>query len=311
MRILVTGASGFVGKYLVKALLENGHKVSAIVQENNDFLEVNKVKTYKINILDYESLVNCFKVEQPDAVMHLAAISNIPVSWNNPGVTADVNIRGTINVLQALISIGSKAKFINVGSSDEYGLAAKIGTELTEDILCQPQNPYAISKYCAEQMVLQLGKKAAINVIHVRPFNHFGPGQAKEFVTSDFACQIANIEKGKQEPVLYVGNLSAFRDFLFIADVIGAYVKIIENNIETGIYNICSGKARKIEDILMTLVKLSKVKITIKQDPSKMRPSEVPYFVGNCDKLKKAIDWQANYDFEDGVKEVLEYWRQN
>lgn len=309
MKILVTGAGGFVGKYLTRLLLDHGHNLVVVGIGNGSFFKGWSVPTYEIDILDYDLLLNCMKQEMPDAVIHLAAISNVPLSWKKPGLTIDINVHGTINVLNALYAANSKAKLLNIGSSDEYGLAAQIGVPLTEDVLCQPQNPYAISKYCAEQMVLQLGKKYGMNVLHTRSFNHFGPGQAKGFVTSDFASQIAAIERGEQEPVLRVGDLSASRDFTFVTDVVAAYVALIENDVPSGVYNICSGKARKVEDILRQLVVLSFVPIKIERDPDKMRPSEVPFFVGSADKLKQVTKWDIRHDFKNGLKEVLDYWR--
>ena len=309
MKVLVTGAGGFVGEYLVRLLLSHKHQVVAMGVGNGAFLQELQVPTYEVNILDEDAILRTLKAERPEAVIHLAAISNVPLSWVKPTLTVDVNIRGTVNVLQALSEVNPKAKFLNIGSSDEYGLAAKAGVPLTEDMLPQPQNPYAISKYCAEQMVLQLGKKLGMQVLHTRSFNHFGPGQAKGFVTTDFASQIAEIEKGKQEPVIKVGDLSAYRDFTFVADVVAAYVALIEKDVPSGVYNICSGETRKMEEILKTLIALAKVKIKIKVDHNKLRPSEVPYFIGDCTKLKAATDWQPKYNFEQGMREVLDYWR--
>lgn len=309
MKVLVTGAGGFVGEYLVRLLLSHKHQVVAMGVGNGAFLQELQIPTYEVNILDEDAILRTLKAERPDAVIHLAAISNVPLSWAKPALTIEVNIRGTVNVLQALSEVNPKAKFLNIGSSDEYGLSAKVGIPLTEDILPQPQNPYAISKYCAEQMVLQLGKKLGMHVLHTRSFNHFGPGQAKGFVTTDFASQIAKIEKGKQDPVIKVGDLSAYRDFTFVADVVAAYVALIEKNAPSGVYNICSGKARKMGELLETLIALAKVEIEVEADQARIRPSEVPYFVGDCAKLKKAIGWQPKYNFEQGMQEVLEYWR--
>ncbi len=309
MKILVTGAGGFVGEYLVRRLLSNGHQVTAMGIGNGAFLDELNVPIHEVDILDFDGVKSCMEATAPDAVIHLAAISNVGLSWEKPGLTIDVNIHGTVNVLQALADVNPSAVFLSIGSSDEYGLAAKAGVPLTEDVQCQPQNPYSISKYCAEQMVLQLGKKLGIKVIHTRSFNHFGPGQAKGFVTSDFASQIAAIERGEQEAVLSVGDLSACRDFTFVADVVEAYALLIECDAASGVYNICSGKARKMQEILDQLVSLSKAEIHVVKDPDKMRPSEVPYFVGSANKLKTATGWQPKYDFAHGMEAVLEYWR--
>lgn len=309
MRILVTGAGGFVGEYLVRRLISNNHKVTAMGIGNGAFLDEMGVPVHEVDILDFDAVKACMETASPEAVIHLAAISNVGLSWKKPGLTIDVNIRGTVNVLQALADVNPSGVFLSIGSSDEYGLAAKSGIPLKEDVLCQPQNPYSISKYCAEQMVLQLGRKLGIKVIHTRSFNHFGPGQAKGFVTSDFASQIAAIERGEQKPVLSVGDLSASRDFTFVADVVEAYASLVECKVPAGVYNICSGKARKMQEILDQLLALAKVEISVVSDPEKMRPSEVPFFVGSAEKLKAATGWEPRYDFASGMEAVLEYWR--
>ena len=305
MKVLVTGAGGFVGEYLVKLLKAHNHDIVAIGINNGTFLKELSIPTHVVNILDYPVLRETMQNVVPDAVIHLAAVSNVPISWNKPGLTIDVNIHGTVNVLQALYEVNPKAKFLNIGSSDEYGLTAKCGKPLTEDMPCQPQNPYSISKYCTEQMVLQLGKKYGMNVISTRSFNHFGPGQAKGFVVSDFASQIKAIEAGEQEPVIRVGDLSAARDFTFVSDVVEAYVSLIEKDMESGVYNVCSGKAMTVQEILDMMLHLSSKEIKVEIDEGKFRPSEVPFFVGCADKLSNATGWKVSTDIVDGLKNIL------
>ena len=305
MKVLVTGAGGFVGEYLVKLLKAHNHDIVAIGINNGTFLKELSIPTHVVNILDYPVLRETMQNVVPDAVIHLAAVSNVPISWNKPGLTIDVNIHGTVNVLQALYEVNPKAKFLNIGSSDEYGLTAKCGKPLTEDMPCQPQNPYSISKYCTEQMVLQLGKKYGMNVISTRSFNHFGPGQAKGFVVSDFASQIKAIEAGEQEPVIRVGDLSAARDFTFVSDVVEAYVSLIEKDVESGVYNVCSGKATTVQEILDMMLHLSSKEIKVEIDEGKFRSSEVPFFVGCADKLSNATGWKVSTDIVDGLKNIL------
>ena len=305
MKVLVTGAGGFVGEYLVKLLKVHNHDIVAIGINNGTFLKELSIPTHVVNILDYPVLRETMQNVVPDAVIHLAAVSNVPISWNKPGLTIDVNIHGTVNVLQALYEVNPKAKFLNIGSSDEYGLTAKCGKPLTEDMPCQPQNPYSISKYCTEQMVLQLGKKYGMNVISTRSFNHFGPGQAKGFVVSDFASQIKAIEAGEQEAVIRVGDLSAARDFTFVSDVVEAYVSLIEKDVESGVYNVCSGKAMTVQEILDMMLHLSSKEIKVEIDEGKFRPSEVPFFVGCADKLSNATGWKVSTDIVDGLKNIL------
>lgn len=311
MKVLVTGAGGFVGKYLVDNLIKNNCDVVAIGVNNGKHINNCGIRSHVINILDYTVLEETFRIEKPDAVIHLAAISNVPISWDNPAVTIDVNVKGAVNVFLALANTNPNGIMLNIGSSDEYGLTAKKGIPLTEDMLCQPQNPYSISKYCTEQMLLQLSKKYGTKVISTRSFNHFGPGQATGFAIPDFASQIVKIERGKQEPIIKVGDLSASRDFTYVEDVVEAYMALIMNDVESGVYNICSNKGRRIEDILFDLLKLSDVNIKVEIDSRKLRPVEVPLFVGDYNKIEKATGWQPKCDYLESIRKVMNYYRCN
>lgn len=284
----------------MRLLLEHGHEVASIGIGSSETLKRLCVPIYETDISDYSGVRRYMMEICPDAVIHLAAVSSVPLAWENPAHTIDVNARGTVYALRALYDTNPRAKFLNIGSSDQYGLAAKAGNPLTEDVPCRPQNPYAISKLCAEQMVLQLGKKYGVTVISTRSFNHFGPGQARGFVVADFANQIAAIEHGEQEAVMRVGDLSACRDFTFVEDVVEAYAALIEKDVPSGVYNVCSGKARSMQEVLDTLLSLAKGKIRVERDPGKMRVSEVPYFLGDAKKLEKAVGWMASRDFRRG-----------
>ncbi|HIX82923.1 MAG TPA: GDP-mannose 4,6-dehydratase [Candidatus Megamonas gallistercoris] len=308
MKILVTGAGGFVGKHLIKELLKRNHDVVALGIGNNRDLHKMKIPVYETNILDFNIVYKNIQKEQPDGVIHLAAQSNVGVSWNKPQITASVNIEGTLNLYKAFFEINPSGRFLNIGSSDEYGLTAKKGIPLTEEMECKPQNPYSISKFCSEQLILQLAKKDDVNVISTRSFNHFGPGQSKGFVISDFASQIANIKKGIKENKIYVGDLSPARDFLYIDDVVNAYILLIENRVPNGVYNISSGKSYKIEYMLNKLIEIADVDIEVLIDKEKFRPVEVSNFMGNSDKLRKILNWKPMIDINEGLNKTLDYW---
>lgn len=311
MKILVTGASGFVGGHLVKDLIHHQHDVVAI-GHNNRLVMKDIIQTYEIDILDEGALKDCLQNEKPEGIIHLAAQSNVQKSWEKTRLTIDVNINGTMNMLKALAEVCPQARFLNIGSSDEYGLTAKQGIPLTEDMPCLPQNPYSISKLCSEQMALQFAQRYDLQVVHLRSFNHFGPGQQKGFVISDFASQIAAIEHKRVSPILCVGDLSVYRDFTFIDDVVRAYRLLMESNSQIrGVYNICSGKARQVEQILYKLIGMSTEKIEVIKDKSKFRQSEVSSFVGCADKLKSIIRWEINNDFDDNLLDTLNWWRKN
>lgn len=310
MKVLITGAGGFVGKHLIKRLQDNHHDVVALGLgcDAEEFRKKN-ISLYTVDILNETAVKQCMESEKPDAVIHLAAISNVPLAWEKPGLTAEVNVKGTINVLLAFAHANPKGVFLNIGSSDEYGLTAKKGIPLTEDMPCQPQNPYAISKLCAEQMVLQMGKKFGVKVISTRSFNHFGPGQAKGFVVSDFASQIAEIERGEREPVMKVGDLTAWRDFSYVGDVVDAYARLLEKDAPAGVYNVCSGKAVQVEEILKALLSMAKAEIRVERDEKRFRPAEVPYFVGDADKIRATMDGKPQSSIYDEIAKSLSCWR--
>lgn len=307
MKVLVTGAGGFVGKHLLKALLAKNHIIAAL-GIGCQALKGMPVALYEANILDFVAILEAMKAFKPDAVIHLAAQSNVPKSWNMPDETAKINIIGTINVFKAFSNVNINGKFINIGSGDEYGLTATKCSLLTEDMKCEPQNPYAISKLCAEQIVLQLGRLYGLNIISTRSFNHFGPYQQKGFVVSDFASQIAAIVLGKQKPKIKVGNVEVARDFLYVGDVVNAYIAMLENDVENGVYNVASGKSMVIEDILRTLIKLSNKEVEIIVDDSKVRKYDVKSFAGDNSKILKATNWKYDSNIEKCLKYTLDYW---
>ena len=307
MKVLVTGAGGFVGGHLLELLLEHGHEVCTLGQGAPRVAVTGG--HMELDILDKNAVRAALVESAPEAVIHLAALSNVSRSWLVPEKAVSVNVCGMLHVLEAFAEVRKGGTFLSVGSSDAYGLAAQAGRPLSEEDVCRPQNPYAISKLCAEQMAMQLGKKIGLKVIHTRSFNHYGPGQALGFVISDFASQIAEIEAGEKEPVLSVGDMSAARDFTYVTDVAAAYVALIEKDVPSGIYNVCSGKARQIKQVLDSLLALAKVKVEIREDPARMRPSEVPFFVGNSSKLQSIAGWSPKVDCKEGLMKTLAYWR--
>lgn len=308
MKVLVTGATGFVGNHLIHELLKKNHEVFAGTR-NFYKSDSNEVKFLALNIENKDEVRNALLTSKPDAIIHLAAQSNVPYAWENPVSTVNTNILGTLNLVTLVSQITPNTKIISVGSSEEYGISAKVYESLDEQVECLPQNPYASSKLSAGQIALQLSKKHDIKLIHTRPFNHFGSGQRKGFAISDFASQIAEIEAGLREPKIYVGNLSTFRDFTDVRDVAKAYVMLMESNIDNGIFNISSGKARQLLNILNQLIEMSHKNIEISVDTNKFRPSEVNKFVGDSTKIKNAVGWSILHNFEDSLKDTLNWWR--
>ncbi|VBB09319.1 gdp-mannose 4 6 dehydratase [Lucifera butyrica] len=309
MRVLVTGAGGFVGRYMVTELLRRGHEVFAGVIQDGMNGTVG-VRHIGFDVTDFAQTKDAICQVRPDGIVHLAAQSMVTQSWSDPAATVYVNTIGTVNVAMAIREIGRPVKMVNIGTSEEYGLAGKAGFPLMEDAEGQPQNPYASSKLAAGQIVLQMAAKDNLNIIHVRPFNHFGPGQRVGFVISDFASQISKIEQGLAPRIIRVGNLNVKRDFTDVRDVILAYAALLENSVQTGTYNVCSGIPRNIGGILNGMIEMAKVSIDVEIDKSRFRPSDVPLFVGSQEKISKTVGWRPRRDFAESLQETMDWWRQ-
>lgn len=307
MKVMVTGAGGFVGRHLIDHLKEK-HRVIGTGRSLTPPADL-KVPYLSMDITDPASIKEALQQAAPDAVFHLAAQSMVGLAWTDPASTVYVNTIGTINLVNTIKDILPLSRLITVGSSEEYGLSGKLGEPLTEEHPCLPQNPYATSKLAMGQLVLQLAKKHNLKVLHLRPFNHFGPGQQLGYVVSDFASRVAEIEQKDRPPVLKVGNLKAQRDFTDVRDVVQAYALLLDKDPDSGIYNVCSGIACSAEKILKILLGYAAVPIKVEQDPHRLRPSEVPLFVGSNAKLYQATGWQPRHQFESSVLETLNWWR--
>jgi len=307
MNALITGISGFAGKYLAEFLLAKGYSVFGTYQSN--ILNSSSVKQYQCDITNYWEVETIMDLVQPDEIYHLAAHSSVYLSWKKPKMVMDINVNGTINLLESIKNLEINCKTLIVGSSEEYGLCRPEGVPISEENPLRPMNPYAVSKVTQGMMALQYSKAYELKVFLVRSFNHIDPRQKPIFVVSDFAKQIVEIEKGIKEPVIYVGNLEAERDFTDVRDITRGYWEVVNKGISGEYYNIGSGQSVKIGKILEILLGLSKKKIQIKQDAAKMRPSDVPIMVCNYEKLYKATNWSPQYRLEDTLQEVLDYWR--
>lgn len=309
MRVLVTGANGFVGNYLLEELKAHGHSVQGVARPGSVVSTDVCTEWVFLDVTQYEDVESVVQSVQPEAIIHLAAQSMVQQSWLDPVNTVLTNTIGTINLLQAVKKAAPEAKVLTIGTSEEYGATGKLGVLLEEDMPCQPQNPYAVSKLAAGQLALQLAAKEGLRVVHARPFNHFGPGQRKGFVVSDFSAQIAGIEQGLQPAVIQVGNLSAQRDFTDVRDVVAAYRLLIESNCENGIYNICSGKPRAMQDALDYLISQARVGVDVEVDSARLRPADVPLFAGCANKLKAITGWLPRFTFEESLWDTLDWWR--
>ena len=302
MRALVTGASGFVGRYLVPALGAAGYDILACGgPHDGDF--------FPLDLNDVSSMRAALDVAQPEFVFHLAAQTFVPESLSSPAETYEANTLGTARLLEAMRTYGADSghtpRLIFISSAETYGIQPPNAFPLRETQPLNPTNPYAASKAAAEMVVLGEARSFGIDVVIARAFNHIGPGQSDRFVVANFAKQLASIADGG-EPLLYVGNIDAKRDFLDVRDVARAYVMLAKHGKPCEVYNVCSGVARTIREVLRELIIAAHVPVEVREDPERMRPSDVPLFVGDSTKLREATGWEPEIPFRRSIRDIYE-----
>ncbi len=310
MKVLITGATGFAGRHLCKLLEQSEeNEVFGTTLFDNDVIADSSVKVLKCDLLDRAAAKDVIDDIKPDQIFHLAALASVADAWNDTEKVLINNILAQLNLLQAVIELGVKPRILVISTGEVYGAVDKDDVPINENTRLKPNNPYATSKVTQEFLGLQYFASHGIPVIIARSFNHSGPGQKGNFVIPAFASQIVDAEQGKQEPSMHVGNLEAKRDFLDVRDVVIAYKRLIDEGRPGEVYNVCSGKAVKIKDILDKLLDVSKVDIAVREDSERMRPSDTPLVVGDNSKLKKATGWEPKIDINQTIEDTLNYLR--
>ena len=307
---LVIGAAGFVGNYLIDEMFNSSMECYATKLPHEKF-DNEHAEVYDLDIMKKDDIVSLLFEVRPDYIFHLAAQSSVGLAWKNPGLTVDVNIKGSLNLMDAVRELFYKPKVLLIGSGEEYGHIRPGETPITEFNLLRPGNIYAATKACQNMIGNIYAKAYDLDLMMVRAFNHIGPGQAPMFVVSDFCKQVAEAEKGLREPVMKVGNLAAKRDFTDVRDVVRAYVKLIDTGVPGETYNVGSGNAMAIQDILNMIVSMSSCEIKVEIDPNKLRPVDVPIIEADITKLNQLTGWKPEIPLEQTIQETLDYWRQH
>lgn len=313
-RVLVTGVTGFAGSHLVDYLLTRSDCEIVGIQRWRSRTEniehfADRITLLECDLRDATSTYDTVARVRPDWVFHLAAQSFVPTSWIAPTESLTTNVLAQVNLFEAVRRLQLPCRIQLACSSEEYGLVHPDEIPIRETNPLRPLSPYAVSKVAQDMLGYQYWMSWKVDSVRTRGFNHEGPRRGPVFVASDFAKQIADIEKGRRPPVLSVGNLEAKRDFSDVRDMVRAYVLALEKCGPGEVYNICSGRAWSIRQVLDLLLGMTRTPIEVRQDPARLRPSDVPILLGDNSKFVAATGWQPTIPFEQTLRDMLEYWR--
>ena len=316
MRVFITGITGPVGSFLADYLLTFPElEIHAFKRWRSDPRPIahlrGRVTFHEGDIEDPFAVDRAVAAAKPERIFHLAAQSYPSASWDAPIHTMRTNVEGTINLLEAVRRHVPQARVHIAGSSAQYGEVRPDEVPIREERPMRPVSPYGVSKVAAEFTGIQYYESYGLHVLVTRSFNHVGPRQGDRCSIQTFCQQMAAVEAGLQPPVIHVGNLEARRDFTHTRDVARALWLLIEHGEPGQVYNLCSGRATRIGDIVDLVVERGKVPVEVQVDPARLRPSDEPILMGDNSKLRAATGWEPTIDIPEIVDELLAYWREN
>lgn len=311
--ILVTGVGGFVGSHMADLLLQDSTiQIAGIIHpsyEVQHLKEDPRITIFREDIQHEEKLKSLVEQIAPDTIYHLAGMAHVHESWKNRREFFYTNFIGALNLVEACRDLNQFPKTLFIGSAECYGNVPENEQPIFESRPFSPLSPYAVSKTAQEVLGIQYAKAEKLPIYLSRSFNHTGPRQKETFVCPAFAKQIVLAELGRNPPVLKVGNLSAKRDFSDVRDVVRSYQLILEKGVPGEPYNVCSGSAISIEEMLEILLSYSRIKISIEVDPEKFRPVDMPLLLGSPEKLTRDTGWKPVYNVHQTLQDLLDYWR--
>ena len=294
MKALIIGAAGFVGSYLIQHLSDTYDWEIHATKLSSETFDASDIRIHDLDIMNTVEIEILLKKLRPDYIFHLAAQSSVALSWKNPALTVDINIKGTLNILDTIRNIpGYSPKILLIGSGEEYGYILPDETPINEQVIPRPGNIYAATKACQNMLGSIYSRAYGLHLIMVRAFNHIGPNQAPIFVVSDFCKQVAEIEAGIKPSVMRVGNLQAKRDFTDVRDVVRAYGLLIQKGQAGETYNIGSGHAIAIQELLDKILSLSEKNISVELDTARLRPADIPVIEADIQKIQQLTAWKT------------------
>ncbi len=310
MRALIIGGGGFVGSFLAAHLQRDKHWETWITKLPQETVDIPNCVVCDLDILHQAEVTSFLTETKPDVIFHLAAQSSVAYSWKNPQMTVEINILGSLRMLDAIRDMPNYTPHVLlIGSSEEYGVLPPDVAQVSEGMTIAPENPYAITKAAQNRFGYLYAKAYGMHITMIRAFNHIGPLQAPLYSAADFCKQAAEIALGQRPPQIHVGNLSAARDFTDVRDVVRAYGLLAEYGRSGETYNVGSGKAIPLQDLLAQIIQCSGVEIEVVTDPTRLRPVEVPVVQADIRKLKADTGWSPEIPLEQTIREMLAYWR--
>jgi GDP-4-dehydro-6-deoxy-D-mannose reductase len=311
MKVLIIGAAGFVGGHLIDLLSRQPDiEIYGSKLKTERLAEVGSgIVAVDMDILCKDEVSVLIGRICPDYIIHLAALSSVSYSWKEPALTFDLNVIGTINLLEAVRKSQIHPRILLIGSAEEYGNVKPEDLPINENLNVDPQSPYAVSKVSQELVARMYANVYNMEIVMVRAFNHIGPGQSPTFAIPGFAEQIAKIEKGIKEPVISVGNLSVKRDFSDVRDIVKGYWDLVRYGKKGEVYNIGSGKSYSLQLIVDKLISMSSKKIRVEIDQNRFRPADIPELRADISKICEQINWRPEIDIDTTLSDILGYWR--
>ena len=304
-KVLIFGSSGFVGRYLAREFSDNGYSVyGADIIDSGSCASLSGF--FPVDLLDYDAVEGLIRDISPDMLVNLAAISSVGMSWSIPQTTIRINVIGTLNILEAIRKQLPDAKILLVGSSEEYVIS---DYPMSEERPLDATNPYGISKATQEQFARMYREQYGMKVYCVRSFNHTGIGQRESFVLPSWCKQIAEIDRSGSAGCIKVGNLSVKRDFSHVRDVVRAYRMIVESDDCNLVYNVGSGKAYSLNELLEYICGLSDQSVSIQVDQALIRPTDQPVICCDNNLIKSLLGWEPEYTVFDALGELYSYYR--